>query len=124
MTISKARARKIGQRIQEDMAQILLEDVDDPRLSLVTVTGAEVDRELAYATIYVTSMQGSEQKEAVMEALAGAAGFFRSQLAASIDLRLFPQLRFEWDNTPEQAARIEELLDQIHTEESDEGMTA
>ena len=122
MTISKARAKKIGQRIQEDLAEMLLQDVEDPRLSLVTVTGAEVDRELAFATIYVTSMEGSEQKEEVLEALKGARGFLRSQLAASIDLRIFPKLRFEWDNTAEQAARIEQLLDQIHDNDEDEGM--
>ncbi len=123
MTISKARAKKIGQRIQEDLAQLLLHEVDDPRLAMVTVTDAEVDRELAFSTIYVTSMEGSEEKDEILEALEGASGFLRSRLAASIDLRVFPKLRFEWDNTAEQAARIEELLDQIQ-EDDDEGAAA
>lgn len=102
---------------------MLLHEVDDPRLSMVTVTDAEVDRELAFSTIYVTSMEGSEAKDEVLEALEGARGFLRSRLAASIDLRVFPKLRFEWDNTAEQAARIEELLDQIQ-EDDDEGAAA
>lgn len=123
MTISKARAKKIGQRIQEDLAHLLLHEVDDPRLTMVTVTDAEVDRELAFATIYVTSMEGSEEKKEVLEALEGARGFLRSRLAASIELRIFPKLRFEWDNTAEQAARIEELLDQIQ-DDDDEGAAA
>ena len=123
MTISEARAKKIGQRIQEDLARLLLHDVDDPRLAMVTVTDAEVDRELAFATIYITSLEGSDEKDEILEAMKGASGFFRSQLAANIDLRIFPKLRFRWDNTAEQAARIEELLDQIH-EDDEEGAGA
>lgn len=123
MTISEARAKKIGQRIQEDLARLLLHDVDDPRLAMVTVTDAEVDRELAFATIYITSLEGSDEKDEILEAMKGASGFFRSQLAANIDLRIFPKLRFRWDNTAEQAARIEELLDQIQ-EDDEEGAGA
>lgn len=123
MTISEARAKKIGQRIQEDLARLLLHDVDDPRLAMVTVTDAEVDRELAFATIYITSLEGSDEKDEILEAMKGASGFFRSQLAANIDLRIFPKLRFLWDNTAEQAARIEELLDQIQ-EDDEEGAGA
>ena len=59
----------------------------------------------------------------MLEALVGARGFLRSQLAASIELRVFPKLRFAWDNTAEQAARIEELLDQIHDEDEGEGIS-
>lgn len=117
MTISEARAKKIGQRIQEDLAQLLLQEADDPRLSMVTVTGADVDRELAFATIYVTAFDGDERKQEILEALRGAKGFLRSQLAANIELRVFPRLRFRWDNTAEQAERIEELLNQINVEE-------
>ncbi|MFP3852922.1 MAG: 30S ribosome-binding factor RbfA [Anaerolineales bacterium] len=117
MTISKSRAKKIGQRIQEDLAQLLLQEADDPRLTMVTVTGAEVDRELAFATIYVTAFDGDERKEEILEALRGAKGFLRSQLAANIELRVFPRLRFRWDSTAERAARIEDLLDQIHKDE-------
>lgn len=121
MTISKARARKIGQRIQEDLAQLLQREVDDPRLNLVTVTDAEVDRELAYATIYVTAAGAAERQEEILAALEGAQGFLRSRLAAEIDLRVFPHLRFRWDPSPDRAARVDQLLAQLREEREGDG---
>lgn len=120
MTISKARARRIGDRILEELAVILQREVDDPRLSMVTVTGADVDRELAYATIFVTALGDEDQQEDVMQALERARGFLRSALAARIQLRSFPQLRFRWDASYQRAARIEELLDQLKSEENED----
>ncbi len=124
MTVSKARAKKIAQRIQEDLAVILQQEAEDPRLSLVAVTDVEVDRELAYATVYVSAVDMSDRQGEILEALLGARGFLRSKLASQIDLRVFPQLRFRWDETPARAARIDELLAEIDSEDKaggDEG---
>jgi ribosome-binding factor A len=116
VTISKARANRIAQRIQEDLAVLLQRSAADPRLALVTVTDAEVDRELAYATVYVSAVGADEDREEILLALRGAAGYLRSQLAASIELRTFPRLRFRWDETPERAARIDKLLAEIQSQ--------
>jgi ribosome-binding factor A len=83
---------------------------------MVTATDVEVDRELAYATIYVTSITSKEDKDAILRALEGAKGFLRSQLASRIQLRSFPQLRFRWDPSPDRGARIDELLDMLRDE--------
>jgi ribosome-binding factor A len=118
MTVSKARARKIGQRIQQEMARILLREANDPRFSLLTVTGVDVDRELAYATIHVNAAGAEVEQDAILRALWGARGFLRSQLAAEIELRIFPRLRFRWDDSPARGARIDDLLQQIKRDES------
>jgi len=73
------------------------------------VTGIDVDRELAFATIHVTMAEAEAQKD-VMTALIRGRGFFRSELARRIPLRSFPRLRFRWDASAERGARIEELL--------------
>jgi ribosome-binding factor A len=116
---SKARARRIADRILEELAVILQRNTDDPRLSMVTVTGVDLDRELAYATIFVTALGDDERREEVMAALESARGFLRSELAARIQLRTFPQLRFRWDASYQRGARIEELLDQLKSEEKE-----
>jgi ribosome-binding factor A len=85
-------------------------------LGLLTVTGVEVDRELAYATIYVSSLHGHEEMHDVLKALEGAKGFLRSQLASRIQLRSFPQLRFRQDSSPNKGARIDDLLAEIREE--------
>lgn len=113
---TKARARKVAERIQEELADILKRNVADPRLAMITITEVDVDRELAYAQIYVVASGDDERMDDVLAGLEGAQGYLRSQLAARIQLRSFPQLRFRWDASHERGARIEELLDSLHEE--------
>lgn len=113
---SEARARRVGERIQEELAILLIRNVADPRLDMVTITEVDVDRELAYATIYVTASGGEEREEEVLEGMESASGYLKSELAARIQLRSFPQLRFRWDVAHERGQRIEELLDSLKTE--------
>jgi len=120
VSISKARARRIGQRIQEDLAHLLQRRVADPRLELVTVTGVEVDRELAFATIYVNAAEAQDRHKEILVALRGASGFLRTQLAGQIELRAFPRLRFRWDETPDRSARIDQLLADLKRGDSDD----
>ena len=113
---TKARARKIAERIQEELTDILMRNVADPRLAMITITNVDVDRELAYAQIYVVASGDDERMDDVLAGLEGAQGYLRSQLAARIQLRSFPQLRFRWDASHERGARIEELLDNLQEE--------
>jgi ribosome-binding factor A len=113
---NETRARRVGDRIAEETARLLLHDVEDPRLSMVSVMGVDVDRELAFATIYVSAIDSAERKDDILSALEGAAGYIRSQLARRIPLRTFPQLRFKYDPTSETATRIDDLLDALRRE--------
>lgn len=116
--VSKLRAIRIAERIRDDLAELLLQRVHDPRLVGVTVTGVEVDRELAYATIFVSALEGSARSAEILAGLEHAQGFLRRTLAQQIELRHFPQLRFRWDPTPENAEVIERLLASLMTEEA------
>ena len=111
--VSRNRAQRIADRIHEEISEMLIFDIKDPRLSGVSVTDVTVDRELAYADIYVSSIQGSESAENILTGFQRASGFLRSELARRIDLRTFPQLRFRWDPTPENTEKIEKLLDSL-----------
>jgi ribosome-binding factor A len=113
---SETRARRLANRIREELAELLQREVDDPRLKGVIVTDVEVDRELAYATIYISALGVGEHRDDILHALEGARGFLRSQLAARIEIRNFPQLRFRWDLTPDRGARIDELLRYLRDE--------
>ena len=119
--VSKMRAQRIADRIRQDLSEMLLYEVDDPRLIGVSVTDVTLDRELAYANIYVSAVEGSERADDILEALGHAAGFMRSQLAQKIELRTFPRLRFNWDPTFENAERIERLIASLHTDDVPDG---
>ena len=114
--VSKMRAQRIADRIQEYLSEILLHDVADPRLVGISITDVSVDRELSYASIYVSALEGPERADEILEGLKHASGFLRSELAARIELRSFPKLRFNWDVTFERAQRIEELFASLQKE--------
>ncbi|HPH95402.1 MAG TPA: 30S ribosome-binding factor RbfA [Anaerolineaceae bacterium] len=116
---SKVRLQRIADRLRQDLSEMLVMGrVNDPRLAGVNVTDVSIDRELAYAEIYVSAVEGAERAKEVIAAFEHASGFIRHELAAQIDLRSFPRLRFHWDPTPEKADRIERLLLTLHTDET------
>jgi ribosome-binding factor A len=112
------RQKRVADRIRLELSDLLLRDVRDPRLSMITITDVTIDRELAFAEVYVNAM-GEETKSEVMQALDHAKGYFRSEIGARIRLRRTPELRFHWDPSLEYGERISKLLDSIssHSEE-------
>jgi ribosome-binding factor A len=115
--VSKTRLIRISEHMREELSEIILMESSDPRLKGVTITGTEVDRELAFADIYVCALEGSQRSQEILAGLEHAQGFLRSELAHRMDLRVFPRLRFHWDPTFEHADIIERLLISIHEEQ-------
>jgi len=116
---SQVRIQRISDRIREELSQILLKEISDPRLQGVFVTDARVDRELAFADIYVSAVEGATRSKEVLQGFDSASGFLRRELSTRVELRSFPRLRFHWDPTPENAEHIEQLLAQIRNEKKD-----
>ena len=115
---SKVRIERIAERIYEEVTELLLYEIQDPRIAGVTVTDVKVDRELSYADIYVSALEGHQREQEILLGMQSAAGFIRGRLAKSLQLRSFPVLRIHWDPTPERADRIEQLLNQIRKEQT------
>lgn len=92
---------------------MLIREINDPRLKLIYLTDVKIDRELAYADIYVSAIEGTERAKDVLTGLESASSFIRRTLASRMELRAFPRLRFHWDVTPENADRIEKKLAEI-----------
>jgi ribosome-binding factor A len=120
---SPLRLQRIADRIREELAEMIIRDVSDPRLSGISITGAKVDRELSYADIFVSAVEGREREPMVIAGLQHASGYLRRSLAERIDLRVFPRLRFHWDPTPERADHIERILAELRQENSIETET-
>ncbi|MBN2385872.1 MAG: 30S ribosome-binding factor RbfA [Anaerolineales bacterium] len=107
---SGTRLQRIADRIRQELSEMLIQEVSDPRLHMIYITDARVDRELAFADIYVSAIEGATRSAEILEGLESASGFLRRLLAARIELRTMPRLRFHWDPTPENADHIERLL--------------
>lgn len=110
---SGIRLQRIADRIRKELSEMLIREISDPRLQQIFVTDVKVDRELAFADIYVSAVEGAERSKDILEGLESASGFLRRTLAGRIELRTFPRLRFHWDPTPENADHIEKLLAQL-----------
>ncbi|MEN8098097.1 MAG: 30S ribosome-binding factor RbfA [Chloroflexota bacterium] len=115
--MTSVRQRRVADQIRSELSDLLLRDVRDPRLSFVTITDVSIDRELAYAQVYVNALGEEDRQDEVMEALDRARGYLRSQIASRIRLRRTPDLRFYWDPSLQHGERISELLDSLHQEE-------
>ncbi|NTW43057.1 MAG: 30S ribosome-binding factor RbfA [Anaerolineaceae bacterium] len=122
---SKLRLTRIGDRFRQELSEMLVkQEIHDPRLYGVTITEVKVDRELAFASIYVSAIEGNERSKEILKGFDSASSYIRKMLSDRIDLRSFPKLRFFWDPTPERVDRIEKLFSQIQqqdgsTEQSD-----
>jgi ribosome-binding factor A len=115
---TEARLQRIAERIREELSELLVRNLSDPRLTSVFVTDVVVDRELSHADVFVSALEGSSRSREVVQGMASAAGYIRKELAGRVELRAFPRLRFHWDPTPEHADRIERIITELHAKKS------
>lgn len=104
-----SRTLRLGEQIRRDLAELLLREVKDPRLSLVTISDIEVANDLSVCKVFYTVL-GSEFTDEVQGALERSAGFLRSKLGKRIQCRRTPELRFTYDPTEETADVLERLI--------------
>ena len=130
MSEMTARAQRIADQIQREIAVLIQLEVSDPRVGMVSVTGVDVSNDLAYAKVYITvlnSLTGDEkinadtlsepgaldqlEIEENLKALKKASGFLRTLLAKRLRLRVVPKLQFYYDSSIEQGQRLSDLID-------------
>lgn len=105
------RIERINELVRRELVTLLKNETKDPRLTNVVITDVLTSRDLSAAKVYYTVTE-QEQKE-VEALLNNAAGFFRSRLSKTVDLRHTPALRFMFDPAPNTGARIDDLLSKL-----------
>jgi ribosome-binding factor A len=111
MKKTSQRARRVGDEIQRDLADLLRTEVKDPRVGPVTITAVEVSGDLSHAKIFVTHLAGRERADEAVKALQHTAGFLRSALAHRLSLYSVPQLHFAYDDSIENGMKLSQLID-------------
>ncbi|MFI8480896.1 30S ribosome-binding factor RbfA [Pseudomonas sp. NPDC078700] len=116
-----SRAQRIGDQMQRELAQLILRDVKDPRVSgLVTVTAVEVSRDASHAKVFITVMGSEIDAESIRQSvkvLNDASGFLRMQLGKAMKLRSVPNLRFHYDESVIRGAQLSALIERAVTED-------
>lgn len=111
------RVERAQATIAQEISLIVLNEVKDPRVERVTITGAKLSKDLRNATVYFSVLGEKEDIEQAQLGLEKASGFIRHRLGEKVRLRYIPELIFRFDESITRAARITELLEQVKQEE-------
>jgi ribosome-binding factor A len=113
------RSEKVGDQIKEEISQILLTELKDPRIGFVTITKVSVSDDLGMASVYYSVFGGAREKDESLQGLESATGYIKRELGRRMRLKYMPTITFRYDDSLEYGEHIEELL--RSTKGSDEG---
>lgn len=116
-----SRSDRIASQIQREMAELIRTQVRDPELGMVTVSDAEVSRDLAVAKIYVTFLAASLPANECVKRLGAHGPELRRELGRRIRIRVLPEIRFLYDDSIERGLRMDALLDRLAHEAPEDG---
>lgn len=114
--MAKIRTGRVGEQIKKELSLLIQNELKDPRIGFVTVTGVEVTNDLSQAKVYLSVLGDEAQKQGSLKGLDKANGFLRSELGKRIRLRHVPELIFKMDESIAYGSRIEKLLGDIGKE--------
>ncbi len=117
--MTTVRQQRVTRLLFEELSILVSNELEDPRISLTTVTNVTVSRDLRHVKVYVTHQDDEVQDYEVLRGLKAATPYLRRQIAQRCSLRITPELLFYYDDTPQKAARIDELLRRIAQERLD-----
>lgn len=119
------RADRLSRQLRAELAAIIDQEIDDPRVGSLVITRVRLSRDLGHATVYVHSAASPTERESQVKCLNSAQGFLRRQLSSRLaHLRRVPELRFEFDRSAEAGMRVEELLAEMDTDSTEPGEPA
>ena len=113
-----SRPDRVADQIRGEIASMLARDVHDPGVGFVTITRVQLTPDLQHARVLYTALGDERTRARSGQALQRATPFLRRQIGARLRLRRVPELRFVYDDSVAGQDRIEQLLDEIHRDET------
>jgi len=111
------RPRRVAELIRRELAMIIPRELDHPLAGRITLTAADVSRDFSSANVFFTLIDGEHEAKAAAQALNHAAGFLRHHLMSRISMRKIPHLRFRYDQSVTDGARLESLISRAIAED-------
>ncbi|ABO50474.1 ribosome-binding factor A [Desulforamulus reducens MI-1] len=112
------RPERVAEAIKKEVADLIRNDIKDPRIGFVTITGVEVTRDLSFAKIFISVMGSDAHRQETLSILQKSAGYMRSEIGRRIKLRHAPELIFKLDTSLDHGTRIAEILHEINSQEA------
>ena len=115
--MGQLRVEKVQELMKQEISQIILRELKDPRIGFVTVTSVECTGDLREAKVYVSLMGNESQVKSCWMGLNSSLGFIRREIGKRIRLRVTPEISFALDKSLDYSAHIQELLLKIKAED-------
>ena len=114
------RPERVQEAIRQEISKIVHEEIKDPRIGFITITGVELTRDLRHAKVYFSVLGEAKARHLALKGLVSAKGHIKGLLADRINLKFMPQIEFKIDESLERTQRIYSILDKIKKEKPDE----
>lgn len=114
--MGELRVRKIQEFIKQEVSNIILRELKDPRMGFVTVTDAHITGDLREATVYISLFGSDEDKKNTLAALKSASGFIRTEVGRRLGIRYSPTIEFKEDTSLDYGMKIDKILRDIETD--------
>ncbi len=114
------RPERVQEAIRQEISKIVHDEIKDPRLGFITITGVELTRDLRHAKVYFSVLGEAKAKHLALKGLKSAKGHIKGLLADRINLKFMPEIEFKIDESIERTQRIYSILDKIKKEKPDE----
>lgn len=106
------RSQRVSDLLREEIADIIMYKLKDPRIGFITVTGVDVTSDLKMATVYVSVLK-EEEKQPTLDILQTARSFIRAELSKRLRMKFIPTVDFKLDASIEYGNKIDKLLKEI-----------
>lgn len=109
------RSSRVGHELQKEIAIILQREIKDPRLGMVTVSGVDISRDLAYAKVFVTFLNDEDPEivEQGLQVLNDAKGYIRTLIGKAMRLRIIPEIKFFYDESLVKGMQMSTLVSDV-----------
>ena len=104
-----SRSERMAEQLRRELAEIVRDEIKDPRLGFVSFTEIRMSRDLSHAVVY-SSILNSESQDEAIEILNRAVGFIRKEIARRIRARIVPTLKFVVDDSVTRGVAMDELI--------------
>ncbi len=111
------RAKRVAELVRQEIADLLMRGVKDPRVGFVSVMSVRMSPDLRYANVYVSLYGNDKQRRDSFVGLRQSTGWIRREIGKRIRLRHTPEIRFFPDDTLDKVYHLEEIFRQIHEQE-------
>ncbi|PIE63207.1 MAG: ribosome-binding factor A [Desulfobacter postgatei] len=105
------RAERVSIQIQQAITELLARKMQDPRMEMATISGVRMSPDLSLAYVYVTVFGDKKRIRGALEGFQNSKGFIKKKIAPKLGLRIMPDLRFIHDDSFDEAARLDALID-------------